>query len=49
MKFLFIGIVLIVFNALFWFIYTKGNVRKSIGITVAIIVSVAIALLLTLL
>ena len=48
-KFYFISIVLIGFNLLFWFFYTKGNARKSIGLTVATIASIVIALILSLL
>ncbi len=48
-KFYFISVVLIGFNLLLWFFYTKGNARKSIGLTVATIVSIFIALILSLL
>ncbi len=47
-KFYFISTVLIGFNLLLWFFYTKGNARKSIGLTVATIGSIVIALLLSL-
>ena len=48
-KFYFISIVLIGSNLALWFFYTKGNVNKTIGLTVATIMSIVIALLLSLL